>query len=78
MVIEQQITGAIIAGIKELYGAEVPAAQIQLQKTKKEFKGHLTLVVFLSSVHRRNLRNRPHRKSANICRKTNRPYLSSM
>ena len=46
MVIEQQITGAIIAGIKELYGAEVPAAQIQLQKTKKEFKGHLTLVVF--------------------------------
>ena len=46
MVIEQQITGAIIAGIKELYGAEVPATQIQLQKTKKEFKGHLTLVVF--------------------------------
>ena len=46
MVIEQQITGAIIAGIKELYGAEVPAAQTQLQKTKKEFKGHLTLVVF--------------------------------
>ena len=46
MVIEQQITGAIIAGIKELYGVEVAAAQIQLQKTKKEFKGHLTLVVF--------------------------------
>ena len=46
MVIEQQITGAIIAGIKELYGAEVSEAQIQLQKTKKEFKGHLTLVVF--------------------------------
>ena len=46
MVIEQQITGAIIAGIKELYGAEVSANQIQLQKTKKEFKGHLTLVVF--------------------------------
>lgn len=46
MVIEQQITGAIIAGIKELYGADVTANQIQLQKTKKEFKGHLTLVVF--------------------------------
>ncbi|MDH6303406.1 arginyl-tRNA synthetase [Parabacteroides sp. PF5-5] len=44
--IEQQITGAIITGIKSLYGAEVPAEQIQLQKTKKEFKGHLTLVVF--------------------------------
>ena len=46
MVIEQQITGAIIAGIKELYGADVAASQVQLQKTKKEFKGHLTLVVF--------------------------------
>lgn len=46
MVIEQQITGAVIAGIKELYGVEVTPAQVQLQKTKKEFKGHLTLVVF--------------------------------
>ena len=46
MVIEQQITGAVIAGIKALYGADVTAAQIQLQKTKREFKGHLTLVVF--------------------------------
>ena len=46
MVIEQQITGAIIAGIKELYGTDITETQIQLQKTKKEFKGHLTLVVF--------------------------------
>lgn len=46
MVIEQQIAGSVIAGIKELYGAEVTPAQVQLQKTKKEFKGHLTLVVF--------------------------------
>ena len=46
MVIEQQITKAIIAGIKELYGADVTANQVQLQKTKMEFKGHLTLVVF--------------------------------
>ena len=46
MVIEQQITAAIINGIQELYGAAVTADQIQLQKTKKEFKGHLTLVVF--------------------------------
>ena len=46
MVIEQQITKAIIAGIKELYGADVTANQVQLQKTTKEFKGHLTLVVF--------------------------------
>ena len=46
MVIEQQIAGSVIAGIKELYGTEVTPAQVQLQKTKKEFKGHLTLVVF--------------------------------
>jgi arginyl-tRNA synthetase len=32
--------------IERLYAVEIPASQIQLQKTKKEFKGHLTLVVF--------------------------------
>lgn len=46
MVIEQQITEAILAAIKDLYGADVTPGQVQLQKTKKEFKGHLTLVVF--------------------------------
>ena len=46
MVIEQRIAEAVAAGIKALYGADVAAANIQLQKTKKEFKGHLTLVVF--------------------------------
>lgn len=46
MIIEQQITQTILLGIKNLYGAEVTSDQIQLQKTKKEFKGHLTLVVF--------------------------------
>ena len=34
MVIEQQITGSVIAGIKELYGADVAEAQVQLQKTR--------------------------------------------
>lgn len=46
MVIEQQIKQAIQAGVKALYGADTTPDQIQLQKTKKEFKGHLTLVVF--------------------------------
>lgn len=46
MTIEQKIAGAVVAGINELYGAEVKPEQVQLQKTKKEFKGHLTLVVF--------------------------------
>lgn len=46
MVIEQQITAAIINGVQLLYGAGVNESQVQLQKTKKEFEGHLTLVVF--------------------------------
>ncbi|MDR2389540.1 MAG: arginine--tRNA ligase [Tannerellaceae bacterium] len=46
MNIEQQIAGAIAAGLRKFYGGDTPAEQIALQKTKKEFKGHLTLVVF--------------------------------
>ena len=38
MVIEQQIASTIVSGIKELYGTEIDGAQIQLGKTKKEFK----------------------------------------
>lgn len=46
MEIEKAITQAVMLGIKTLYGQEVTAQQVQLQKTKKEFEGHLTLVVF--------------------------------
>ena len=46
MNIEERLICAVADGIKALYGAEVPAAQIQLQKTKREFEGHLTVVVF--------------------------------
>lgn len=46
MNIENILQTAIIAAIKELYGADVNASQITLQKTKKEFKGHYTLVTF--------------------------------
>lgn len=46
MQIEEQIAQSVIQGIKELYGADVQEKQIQLQKTKKEFEGNLTLVVF--------------------------------
>ena len=46
MKIEERLTKAVVDGLKALYGQEVPAAQVQLQKTKKEFEGHLTLVVF--------------------------------
>ena len=43
---ENKIAEAVISGIKTLYGQEVPAQTVQLQKTKQEFTGHLTLVVF--------------------------------
>ena len=46
MNIEQKLVTSVISGLKALYGQDVPAAQVQLQKTKKEFEGHLTLVVF--------------------------------
>ena len=46
MKIEDQITAAALAAIKELYGAEIPAQMIQLQKTKANFEGNLTLVTF--------------------------------
>ena len=46
MNIEQKLVSSVIGGLKALYGQDVPAAQVQLQKTKKDFEGHLTLVVF--------------------------------
>ncbi len=46
MNIEHQISGAVLTAVKELYGQEVPAKMVQLQKTKREFEGSLTLVVF--------------------------------
>ncbi len=46
MQIAQQITAAVIEAVKALYGQDITPAQVQLDKTKKEFEGHLTLVVF--------------------------------
>ena len=46
MTIEEKIVSSVIDGIKALYGQDATPAQVQLQKTKKEFEGHLTLVVF--------------------------------
>ena len=43
---EDKLTESVLRGVKELYGADVPAKMVQIQKTKKEFEGHLTLVVF--------------------------------
>ena len=46
MKIEQQLAASVSAALHHLYGQEVAADTIQLQKTKREFEGHLTLVVF--------------------------------
>ena len=46
MNIEATLTQAVKKAVSELYGTEVSDNQVQLSKTKKEFEGHLTLVVF--------------------------------
>ena len=46
MNIEQQIVSGVIAAVSELYGQQVAENQVQLQKTRPEFEGHLTVVVF--------------------------------
>lgn len=43
---EKTIQSAVIAAIKELYGQEIPEKVATLQKTRSEFEGNLTLVVF--------------------------------
>ena len=46
MSIQEKIIAAALSGVKELYGVEVPEKMIQLQETRPEFEGELTLVVF--------------------------------
>ena len=46
MTLEQTLTADVQAAVKALYGQDVTPHQIQLQKTKREFEGHLTLVAF--------------------------------
>lgn len=46
MKIENQIAQAVMAALKALYGIEAAPETLGIQKTKKEFEGNLTLVVF--------------------------------
>lgn len=46
MKVEQTVLAGIMSAIQNLYSTEVDASLVQLQKTRKEFKGHLTLVAF--------------------------------
>ncbi len=43
---EKKIQQAVMSAIKELYGQEIPEKLATLQKTRAEFEGNLTLVVF--------------------------------
>ncbi|MBO4659046.1 MAG: arginine--tRNA ligase [Prevotella sp.] len=46
MNIESRISNTVVKAISDLYGQEVPEKMVQLQKTRSEFEGSLTLVVF--------------------------------
>lgn len=46
MKIEEQLIASVVAAVKDLYGQEINPQMVTLQKTKKEFEGNLTLVVF--------------------------------
>ena len=46
MSIETRLVQSVVEAIKSLYGADFNAEKIQLQKTRKEFEGDFTLVVF--------------------------------
>ena len=46
MTIEEKLGRGVSLAVKELYGVETPADKVQLQETRKEFAGDLTVVVF--------------------------------
>ena len=46
MTLEQQLSHYVMAAVKALYGIEADEKQIQLQKTRPEFEGNMTVVVF--------------------------------
>lgn len=71
MNIEQNLQNTIIDAINELYHANVDASQITLQKTKKEFKGHYTLVTFpLLKISKKNPEQTAHEIGAYLMDKT--------
>ena len=46
MTLEQQLSVLVKAAVKALYNVDAEDGQIQLQKTRPEFEGNITLVVF--------------------------------
>lgn len=58
MSIESLLTTKVIEAVKQCYDADVDKDKVQLQATRKEFAGDLTVVVFPFTRFRRNLRKR--------------------
>ena len=46
MTLENKIISLTVKAVQQLYGAELPEAQVTLQETRKEFDGQITLVTF--------------------------------
>lgn len=46
MNVELKLQNAVIQAVKALYGQDVREKQVTIQKTNKDFEGHLTVVVF--------------------------------
>ena len=46
MNIEKLLTAAVVNAIKALYDTDITADQVQVQKTRPDFEGHLTVVTF--------------------------------
>ncbi len=44
--IQELLIEKTVEAVNALYGAEIPASQLALQETRKEFEGQITLVVF--------------------------------
>ena len=46
MTIEQTLSSLVIKAVKALYAIDAAPQQVQLQKTRPEFEGNITVVVF--------------------------------
>ena len=46
MKIEEIIAGGVADAVKALYGADIDPKSVQVDQTRKDFEGHLTVVVF--------------------------------
>ena len=46
MNIEKLLTATVVKAIKALYDTDITADQVQVQKTRPDFEGHLTVVTF--------------------------------